>query len=69
VKCKEKGDITEKALTFKFLYRLPQNAKIKAMRFVTKGTKFDPNNIKSFEEIYSNVKSNCVVLRDMDEIV
>ena len=39
------------------------------MRFATKGTKFDPNNMKSFEEIYSNVESNCAVLRDMDEIV
>ena len=30
-KCKDSNNITKKALTFKFLYTLPQNLKIKAM--------------------------------------
>ncbi len=39
------------------------------MRFVTKGAKFDLDDIKSFEEIYMNVENSCVVLRDIDELI
>ncbi len=39
------------------------------MRFVIKGAKFNLDDIKSFEEIYTNVENNCVVLRDIDELV
>ena len=69
IKCKENGTITEKALIFKFLYGLPQNLKIKAMKFATKSKKFDPDNMKSFEEIYRDVENSCIVLRDMDDLV
>src|SRR6266536_800015 len=68
-KCKESDNITKKALTFKFLYTLPQNLKFKAMRFTTKGAKSNPDNIKSFKEIYTNVENSCIVLRDIDELV
>jgi len=68
-KCKESDNITEKALTFKFLYALPQNLKIKAMRFTTKGAKFNLDDMKSFEEIYTNVENSYAVLRDIDELV
>ena len=43
--------------------------KIKAMRFAIKGAKFNPDDMKSFEEIYTNVENSCAVLRDMDELV
>ncbi len=68
-KYKESNNITKKALTFKFLYTLPQNLKIKAMRFTIKGAKFDLDDIKSFKEIYMNIENSCTVLRDIDELV
>ncbi len=68
-KCKDSDNITKKALTFKFLYTLPQNLKIKAMWFATKGAKFDLDNIKSFKEVYMSIENSCTVLRDMDELV
>jgi hypothetical protein len=69
IKCRDNSNITEKGLIFKFLYALPQNLKIKAMKFATKSKKFDPDNMKSFEEIYKDVENSCVVLRDMDDLV
>ena len=68
-KCKEKGNITDKALTFKFLYALPQNIKIRAMKFAARGTRFDPDNIKPFREVYASVEASCAVLKDMDSLV
>jgi hypothetical protein len=68
-KCKDNGNITEKALIFKFLYGLPQNLRIKAMKFGAKTKKFDPDNMKTFEEIYRDVENSCAVLRDMDDLV
>jgi hypothetical protein len=59
----------EKALIFKFLYGLPQNLRIKAMKFGAKTKKFDADNIKTFEEIYRDVENSCAVLRDMDDLV
>jgi hypothetical protein len=51
------------------ILQLPQNVKIKAMKFAAKNKKFDPDNMKSFEEIYKDVENSCVVLRDMDDLV
>jgi len=65
----DNGNITEKALIFKFLYGLPQNLRVKAMRFGAKTKKFDPNDMKTFEEIYRDVENGCAVLRDMDDLV
>ncbi|KAH6666095.1 hypothetical protein B0J14DRAFT_568680 [Halenospora varia] len=69
VKCIEKGNITDKALTFKFIYALPQNLKIKAMRSAAKGPKFDPDNMKSFQEVYRTIEGSCAVLKDMDDLL
>jgi hypothetical protein len=67
--CKAKGDITEKAMTFKFFYALPEHLKLKAMRFATKGAKFDPDNMKTFAQIYENVENHCIMMRDMEDLV
>ena len=42
---------------------------MKAMWFATKGAKFDPDNIKSFKEVYMSVENSCAVLRDIDKLV
>ena len=39
------------------------------MRFVAKGTKFDPDNMKTFKEVYSTIENSCAVLKDMDDLV
>ena len=69
IKCIDNGNITEKALIFKFLYRLPQNLRVKAMKFGAKTKKFDLNDIKTFEEIYKDVENGCAILRDIDDLV
>jgi hypothetical protein len=59
----------EKALIFKFLYRLPQNLRIKAIKFSAKIKKFNIDNIKTFEEIYKDVENSYIILRDIDNLV
>ena len=67
--CKKRRDITKKALTFKFLYVLPIQVKLKAIRFAAKGAKFDPDNIKTFREIYLYVEDYCIMMRDIEDLV
>jgi hypothetical protein len=69
IKYKNNGNITEKALIFKFLYGLPQNLRIKAIKFGAKTKKFNTDNIKTFEEIYRDIENSCAVLRDIDDLV
>jgi hypothetical protein len=59
----------EKALIFKFLYKLPQNLRIKAMKFGAKIKKFDVDNIKTFKEIYRDIENSYAMLRDIDDLV
>ena len=59
----------EKALIFKFLYRLPQNLRIKVIKFGAKIKKFNADNMKTFEEIYRDIENSCAVLRDIDDLV
>ncbi|KAH6679309.1 hypothetical protein B0J14DRAFT_294711 [Halenospora varia] len=54
---------------FKFIYALPQSLKIKAMRSAAIGTKFDLDNIKTFQEVYMTIKNSCAVLKDIDDLV
>ena len=56
-------------MIFKFLYRLPQNLRVKAIRFGAKTKKFDLNDMKTFEEIYRDVENGCAILRDIDDLV
>ena len=67
--CLAKGDITDKALTFKFIYALPQNLKIRAMRYAAKGNRFDPDDMKPFIDVYNTIETSCAVLKHMDDIV
>ena len=39
------------------------------MRFAAKGAKFDPDDIKTFREIYTHVKDYCIMIRDMEDLV
>ncbi len=39
------------------------------MRFIAKGTKFDLDNIKTFEEVYTTIENSCAVLKDIDDLV
>ena len=39
------------------------------MRFGAKTKKFNPNDIKTFEEIYRDIKNGCIVLRDINDLV
>jgi hypothetical protein len=56
-------------LIFKFLYGLPQNLRIKAIKFGAKTKKFNTDNIKTFKEIYRDIENNYTVLRDIDNLV
>jgi hypothetical protein len=69
IKCRDNDNITEKALIFKFLYGLPQNLRIKAIKFGAKTKKFNLDNIKTFEEVYRDIENSCAMLRDMDDLV
>ena len=66
---KKRRDITKKALTFKFFYILPIQVKLKAIRFATKGAKFDPNNIKTFRKIYIYIENYYIIIRDIEDLV
>jgi hypothetical protein len=39
------------------------------MKFGTKAKRFNPDNIRTFEEIYRGVENSCAVLRDIDDLV
>ena len=39
------------------------------MKFGAKIKKFDLNNIKTFKEIYRDIKNGCAVLKDIDDLV
>ncbi len=39
------------------------------MRFVVKGTKFDLDNIKTFEEVYTTIKNSYTILKDIDDLI
>ena len=39
------------------------------MRFGAKTKKFDLNDIKTFEEIYKDIKNNYIILRDINDLV
>ena len=39
------------------------------MKFGVKIKKFDLNDIKTFEEIYKDIKNNCIVLKDINDLV
>ena len=39
------------------------------MKFGVKIKKFDSDNIKTFEEIYKDIKNGCVVLKDINNLV
>jgi hypothetical protein len=39
------------------------------MKFRAKIKKFDLNNIKTFEEIYKDIKNGCIILKDIDDLV
>ena len=68
-KCIKKSNIIEKFLTFKFLYTLLQNLKVKAIRFIVKRTKFNLDNIKTFKKVYTTIKNSYVILKDIDNLI
>jgi hypothetical protein len=39
------------------------------MRFGVKTKKFDLNDIKTFEEIYKDIKNGYTILKDIDDLV
>ena len=39
------------------------------MKFGVKTKKFDLDNIKTFEEIYRDIKNGCIVLKDINDLV
>jgi len=39
------------------------------MKFRTKIKKFDLNNIKTFKEIYRDIKNGYIILRDINDLV
>jgi hypothetical protein len=43
--------------------------KIKAIKFVVKGKRFNLNNIKSFKDIYKDIESGYAILKDIDDLV
>jgi len=39
------------------------------MKFGAKTKKFNLNDIKTFEEIYKDVENNCIILKDINDLV
>ena len=39
------------------------------MKFNIKTKKFNLNDIKTFEEIYKDVKNNYIILRDINDLI
>jgi len=39
------------------------------MKFNVKIKKFDLNDIKTFKEIYKDVKNSCIILKDINDLV
>jgi len=39
------------------------------MKFGVKIKKFDLNDIKTFEEIYKDIKNNYIVLKDINDLI
>jgi hypothetical protein len=39
------------------------------MRFSVKIKKFDLNDIKTFKEIYKDVKNSCIILKDINDLI
>jgi hypothetical protein len=39
------------------------------MKFKAKTKKFDLNNIKTFAEIYRDIKNNYIILKDINDLV
>jgi len=39
------------------------------MKFGVKTKKFNLNNIKTFEEIYKDIKNSCIILKDINDLV
>ena len=39
------------------------------MKFGVKTKKFDLNDIKTFKEIYKNIENNCIILKDINDLV
>ena len=39
------------------------------MKFGVKTKKFNTDNIKTFEEIYRDIKNNYIILRDINNLV
>ena len=39
------------------------------MRFGAKTKKFDLNNIKTFKEIYKDIKNSYIVLKDINDLI
>jgi hypothetical protein len=63
------SNIIKKALIFKFLYKLLQNLRIKAIKFKAKTKKFNLNNIKTFKEIYKDIENSYTILKDINNLV
>ena len=39
------------------------------MKFGAKIKKFDLNNIKTFKEIYKDIKNNYIILKDINDLI
>jgi len=39
------------------------------MKFNIKIKKFNINNIKTFKEIYKDIENNCIILRDINDLI
>jgi SepF-like predicted cell division protein (DUF552 family) len=39
------------------------------MRFKVKIKKFDINNIKTFKEIYKDIKNGYIILKDINDLI
>ncbi len=67
--CLRNGDLTDKALTLKFMYGLPDSAKSKAMRYATRGKRYDPKTLRTFAEVERHIEDHCAILKDMDDMI
>jgi hypothetical protein len=39
------------------------------MKFGVKTKKFNLNDIKTFEEIYKDIKNGCIILKDINDLI
>jgi hypothetical protein len=68
--CKDKGDLTDKMVLYKFLYALPPNLKVKGYAAAAKpGKDFDQDHPQAFIKVFKEIELKVNSERDIDALI